>query len=70
MAVDPPTDRTEGGAFLYLFSRFLFVGDLGSIAAITGGVASGVSLLPSVPLLSGLGKVLGSIKSRENFMSY
>lgn len=70
MAVDLPTDRTDGGAFLYLFSRFLFVVVLGCVVVIAGGVVAGVSLPPSASLPSGLGRVRGPVKSRENVMSY
>lgn len=63
------TDRTDGGAFLYLFSRFLFPAAL-DCASVSAGISLGDSLPPSVSLLSGLGKALMSVKSPEKFMSY
>lgn len=71
MVVDSRTDRTDGGAFLYLFSRFRFAVILvGCVVVIAGDVVSGVSLPHSASLLSGLGTVLAPVKSREKGMSY
>lgn len=47
------TDRTDGGAFLYLFSRFLFAAGLSCAA----DVWSCGDMLPSSPSTSGLGIV-------------
>lgn len=60
------TDRTEGGAFLYLFSRFLFAAGLSCVA----DVWSCGDRLPSSPSTSGLGIVSEPVKSREKVMSY
>lgn len=64
MTLDPPTDKTDGGAFLYLFSRFRFVvGLAGLVAVVVDDAVSGVSLPHSASLLSGLGNGLAPVKS-------
>lgn len=72
--VDPPTDKTDGGAFLYLFSRFRFVVGLlllGCVAVVAGDIVlEVVSLPPSASLPSELDDVLAPINSRDNVMSY
>lgn len=60
------TDRTEGGAFLYLFSRFLFAAGLICAA----DVWSCGDMLPSSPSISGLGILSEPVKSLEKVMSY
>lgn len=65
------TERTEGGAFLYLFSRFLLAAALGSPSASPAATISrGESQPSSASLLSGLGKAFVSVNSLENVMSY
>lgn len=63
------TDKTDGGAFLYLFSRFRFPAGL-DCAPVSAGISRGDSLPSSASLLSGLGKALMPVKSPEKFMSY
>lgn len=60
------TDRTEGGAFLYLFSRFLLAAGL----SCAEDVWSCGDMLPSSPSMSGLGIVSDPVKSLEKVMSY
>lgn len=66
------TDNTDGGAFLYLFSRFLFAAGFGcvSVAVVLADVSSGDSLPSSASLLSGLEKAVAPLKSPEKVMSY
>lgn len=65
------TESTEGGAFLYRFSRFLF-GTAFECATISpeAVVSRGDSHPSSASRLSGLGKTLVPAKSPEIFASY
>lgn len=65
------TERTEGGAFLYRFSRFLLAAVFGCAPLSPEAfICRGESNPSSASRVSGLEKALGPAKSLENVMSY